>query len=245
MRAPASTDALLGFCPELRILATSREPLRTLREMTWRVPSLAVPDPQRVLRLDELAEYAAVHLFVTRAQAVRSSFELRSDNAAAVARVCAQLEGIPLALELAAARTRALAVEQIAARLEEDFRLLVGGNPTGPSRQRTLEAWSHHLLAETEQNLFRQLSVFAGGFDLEAAEVVCGGDGVVRAQVLDVLTRLVDKSLVVLEERSGDARYRLLEPIRQYARDRLAGVRRDRDRAEAPCGALPGFGPAG
>jgi non-specific serine/threonine protein kinase len=217
---------LLGFCAELRILATSREPLRTIREVTWRVPSLAAPDPQRVLRLDELVEYAAVHLFVTRAQAVRSSFELRSDNAAAVARVCAQLEGIPLALELAAARTRALAVEQIAARLEEDFRLLAGGNPTGPSRQRTLEAtldWSHDLLTETEQILFRRLSVFAGGFDLEAAEVVCGGDGVVRADVLDALTRLVDKSLVLLEERSGDARYRLLEPIRQYARNRLAG----------------------
>jgi len=219
------TDVLLGFCAELRILATSREPLRTIREVTWRVPSLAAPDPQRVLRLDELAEYAAVHLFVTRAQAVRSSFELRSDNAAAVARVCAQLEGIPLALELAAARTRALAVEQIAARLEEDFGLLVGGNPTGPSRQRTLEAtldWSHDLLIETEQILFRRLSVFAGGFDLEAAEVVCGGDALVRADVLDALTRLVDKSLVVLEERSGDARYRLLEAIRQYARNRLA-----------------------
>src|SRR6266851_4891056 len=139
------TDALLGFCPDLRILATGREPLRTIREVTWRVPSLAAPDPRRMMRPDGLADYGAVQLFVARAQAVWPSFKLGPDNSRAVARVCAQLEGMPLALELAAARTRALAVGQIASRFEESFRLLVGGSPTAPSRQRTLEAtldWS-------------------------------------------------------------------------------------------------------
>ena len=217
-------DALLGACPELRILATSREPLRTTGEVTWRVPSLTAPDPHRLPPVDELASYAAVRLFVERAQAVRSDFALGPENALHVARVCARLEGMPLALELAAARTRALAVAQIAERLDESFRLLVGGSRTAPSRQRTLEAtldWSYDLLTESEQLLSCRLSVFAGGFDLESAEVVCGGGGIETEDVLDLLTRLVDKSLVTVADGLDEERYRLLEPVRQYALERL------------------------
>ena len=217
---------LLSACPELRILATSREPLRTPGEVTWRVPSLMAPDPQRLPPPKELAGYPAVRLFVERTQAVQPGFVLTTDNAPAIARVCARLEGLPLALELAAARTRAMAVGQIAARLDESFRLLVGGSRTAHSRHRTLEAtldWSYDLLTTAEQLLLCRLSVFAGGFDLEPAEVVCGGEGIEPADVLDVLTRLVDKSLVLADEQAGEARYRLLEPIRQYARERLAG----------------------
>src|SRR6266567_4565710 len=224
------TDALLRTCPGLRILATSREPLHTSAEVTWRVPPLAAPDGQRILTVDELVAYSAVQLFVTRAQAVRPDFSLGPETAAGIARVCARLEGMPLALELAAARTRALGISQIAARLDEDFRILVGGSRTAHSRQQTLEAtleWSHRLLTDDEPVLFRRLSVFAGGFDLNAAEQVCRGDDIDATEVLDVLTRLVDKSLVVAEERAGHARYRMLEPIRQYARSRLAEAGED------------------
>ncbi len=218
------THALLRTCPGLRILATSREPLNTSAEVTWRVPSLAAPEGRRILTVDELVAYPAVQLFVTRAQAVRPDFSLGPETATGIARVCAYLEGMPLALELAAARTRVLGISQIAARLEQDFRLLVGGSRTAHSRQHTLEAtldWSHRLLIDDEPVVFRRLSVFAGGFDLDAAEEVCSRDGIEATEVLDVLTRLVDKSLVVAEEREGHARCRMLEPIRQYARQRL------------------------
>jgi non-specific serine/threonine protein kinase len=217
-------EALLAVCPELRILATSREPLRVPGEMTWRVPSLAVPDPLHLPSSDRLADVAAVQLFVERAQAARPDFALGSDNATSVAQVCARLEGLPLALELAAARTRVMAVGQIAARLEVSFRALGGGSRTAPSRQQTVAAtldWSHNLLTDVERMLFRRISVFAGGFDLEAAEAVCAQEDMERTQVLEVLTLLIDKSLVVLEEQAGEARYRLLEPIRQYAREAL------------------------
>ncbi len=219
------SEALLGGCPELRILATSREPLRTSSEFTWRVPSLPAPDPQQVLRHDQMANYAAVRLFVKRAQAVKPGFALLPENALAIGRVCARLEGMPLAVELAAARTRALSANQIAARLDKSFRILVGGSRTAPSRQRTLEAtldWSYNLLTEPEQILLARLSVFAGGFELGGAEAVCGGQWIDPSDVLDVLTRLLDKSLVVSEERTAEVRFRLLEPIRQYASERLA-----------------------
>jgi predicted ATPase/DNA-binding CsgD family transcriptional regulator/transcriptional regulator with XRE-family HTH domain len=221
------TDALLGACPELRILATSREPLRTPGEVTWRVPSLQTPDPRRLLPRDELAGYAAVRLFVERAQAVRPGFALGPENATAIARVCARLDGLPLALELAAARTRALTVGQIAERLDGSLRLLTDGSRTAPTRQQTLEAtldWSHDLLTVLEQAVFRRLGVFSGGWDLEAAEAVCADDGIERADVLDLLTRLVDKSLVLAEEQAGEARYRLLEPIRQYALEQVTAL---------------------
>jgi predicted ATPase/DNA-binding CsgD family transcriptional regulator len=223
-------DALLRTCPGLRILATSREPLHTSTEVTWRVPSLAAPDGQRNLTVDELLAYPAVQLFVTRAQAVRPDFSLGPETATWIARVCARLEGMPLALELAAACTRVLGISQIAARLDEDFRILVGGSRTAHSRQQTLEAtldWSHRLLTDDEPVLFRRLSVFAGGFDLDAAEQVCTGDTIKVTEVLDVLTRLVDKSLVVAEERAGHVRHRMLEPIRQYAWQRLTEAGED------------------
>jgi len=218
------SDELLAVSPELRILATSREPLRIPGEVIWRVPSLAVPDPQRLPSLDGLGDVAAVRLFVERAQAARPEFALGTDNTLAVAEVRARLEGLPLALELAAARTRVMAVREIAARLEGSFDVLGGGSRTAPSRQQTLKAtidWSHALLTDAERMLFRRLSVFAGGFALDAAEAVCADAELERAHILDLLTRVVDKSLVVVEERLGEMRYRLLEPIRQYAREIL------------------------
>ncbi|MDP8923451.1 MAG: LuxR C-terminal-related transcriptional regulator [Chloroflexota bacterium] len=217
-------DRLLRGCPTMRILATSRESLQVAGEVTRWVPPLAVPDLERLLPLEDVARSPAVQLFVARARAARSDFVLSESNAATVARVCARLGGLPLALELAAARTRALPIEQLADHLEDIFRLLVGGHRTAPARQQTLRAafdWSHALLAREEQVTFRRLAVFAGGFELDAAETVCAGDEIAPTEVLDRLTQLVDKSLVVAEERGGRAWYRMLEPLRQYALERL------------------------
>ena len=216
---------LLAGCPELSILATSREPLGLIGEQTWLVPSLAVPDPERPPPLDSLAAIPSVQLFVERARAANPAFALTERNAPAVARVAARLDGIPLALELAAARVRALSAESLAARLEGGlFSLLAGGVRGVPTRQQTLLAtlnWSHGLLSEPERALFRRLAVFAGGWDLEAAEAICTGWPLGQAEALDLMTRLVDKSLVVAEDREGKERYRLLEPIRQYAAEHL------------------------
>jgi non-specific serine/threonine protein kinase len=217
-------ERLLAACPSLWMLATSREPLRIPGETTWRVPSLAFPDPRRLPPLADLSAIPSVHLFTERAQAARADFILTADNCAAVALVCARLEGIPLALELAAARIRVLSVEQITARLDDTFRLLTGGSRTAPGRQQTLKAtldWSHALLSAPEQRLFRRLAVLAGGWLLEAAEAICTGDGVEQSDVLDLLTNLVDKSLVQADQGHDEIRYRLLEPVRQYARDQL------------------------
>jgi non-specific serine/threonine protein kinase len=218
------SQALLRGCPGVRILATSREPLQIAGEIIWQVPPLVVPDPQRLPPLTELARVPAVELFVARARAARPDFALAERNAATVARICTQLGGLPLALELAAARTRALPIEQLAVQIGDIFRLLVGGQRTAPARQKTLRAafdWSHALLARDEQAAFRRLAVFAGGFELDTAEAVCGGDEVTPGEVLQLLTQLVDKSLVVAEERGGAAWYRMLEPLRQYALERL------------------------
>jgi len=217
-------DALLRDCATLRILATSRSSLSVPGELLWRVPSLSLPDARRLPSVDYIQHYEAVRLFVERARSVEPMFTLTSDNAPAVAEVCQQLDGIPLAIELAAARTRVLAVEQIAARLHDRFRLLTGGSPSVLPRHQTLRAtmeWSHGLLAETERVLLRRLSVFAGGWTLEAAEAVCSRDGVESADVLDLLTQLVDNSLVVVNTQLEQTRYRLLETVRQYGRDRL------------------------
>ena len=166
-----------------------------------------------------------MRLFVERARAARPDFALTEANATAVARVCYRLDGMPLAIELAAARTRALPVEQIASRLDDRFALLTGGRRTTLVHHRTLKAtmdWSHDLLSEEEKVLFGRLSVFAGGFTLEAAEAVCVGGNIGQGEVLDLLASLVDKSLVVFEERQGGgARYRLLETVRQYSLERL------------------------
>jgi predicted ATPase len=221
----ALADALLRSAPRLTILATSREPLRVPGEVVFRVPSLAIPDPDAAEVPEALLSYEAVRLFVERAGAVSPGFRLDESNAGAVARICHRLDGLPLALELAAARTDALAADALAERLDDRFRLLRAGSRTAPTRQQTLEAaldWSYELLADVERVLLRRLAVFSGGFTLEAAEEVCVGDGLERPQVADVLARLVDKSLVTTEERQGAKRYRLLETIRAYAGARLA-----------------------
>lgn len=221
----ALANTLLRACPNLRILVTSREALGIAGERAWLVPSLSLPGSQNLPPLEELAHYEAVRLFVERAAAAASTFELTERNAPAVAELCQRLGGIPLAIELAAARVRVLSVEQIASRLDHCFSLLTGGSRMALPRHRTLRAtidWSHDLLSEKEKALFRRLSVFAGGFTVEAAEKVCGGEGIEREEVLDLLTRLVDKSLVLVAERDGEARYRLLETVRQYGWEKLS-----------------------
>jgi predicted ATPase/DNA-binding CsgD family transcriptional regulator len=233
-------DTLLRLCPRVAILATSREPLGVAGETVRRVPSLASPDPRALPPLARLRECESVRLFVERAVAADGQFQLTERNAAAVAQICERLDGIPLALELAAARVPALSVEQIAARLGEalgpaaGFRLLADGRRTAPPRQRTLEAavaWSYDLLRADERRLFERLAVFAGGWTLEAAEAVCGAaedegqpaaSGEPPAPVLELLVRLVEKSLVLAEDGpDGAKRYRLPEPIRQFAAGRL------------------------
>src|SRR5215212_8191949 len=208
-------------CAGLVILATSREPLGVGGERIFPVPPLSSPDPRGVGPPEDIARYEAVRLFVDRARAVAPSFGLTEANAPAVTTVCRRLDGIPLAIELAAARTRVLSVEQISSRLEDSLALLAGGARTAEPRQRTLGAamdWSHELLAEKERLLFRRLSAFSGGLNLEAAEATCAGEGIEEAEVLDLLSRLVDKSLVLgSEHHGGEVRYRLLETLRQYA----------------------------
>jgi predicted ATPase/DNA-binding SARP family transcriptional activator len=216
-------DALLGACPELEILASSREPLRVAGETNFMVPSLTLPDLRSLPPSGELEAYEAVRLFVERARSRLPAFDVTAENAPAVADVCRKLDGIPLAIELAAARTRALSVEQISERLEDPLGLLTTGDRTAAARHRTLRAtfeWSYELLSETERALFRWLSVFVGGFTLEAAEAV--GEGMGAGGVLDQLSGLVDKSLVVTETEAGGAlRYRMLEPVRQFALELL------------------------
>jgi predicted ATPase/DNA-binding NarL/FixJ family response regulator len=218
-------EALLRVCPDLHILATSRQPLRIAGETTWRIPSLALPHPNRRPPVERLRQVEAVQLFAERAAAALPGFSVTEHNSAAVAEVCQRLDGIPLALELAAARTRALSVEQIAERIDDRFRLLTRGSPTALPRQQTLLGtldWSHDLLHEQERRLLRRLSVFAGGWTLDAAEVVCVGNGISPEDVLDLLAQLVDKSLVNADDSGrGGMRYRLLETVRQYALDKL------------------------
>jgi predicted ATPase/DNA-binding CsgD family transcriptional regulator len=224
-------ETLLQACPHLRILTTSREPLNISGETVWTVPPLSflefplhpgiTPDPSTLLN------YEAIRLFIERASAASSSFSLTQQNAAAVAEICQRLDGLPLAIELAAARVRVLSVEQIAQRLatHEQFHTLTGGSRTAPPRQQTLQAtldWSYALLSETERQVLQSLSVFAGGWTLEAAEAVCASDSLDPGDVFDSLSHLVDKSLVVVDKPGGQARYRLLETIRQYAQHKLA-----------------------
>jgi predicted ATPase/class 3 adenylate cyclase/Tfp pilus assembly protein PilF len=214
------TDAVLRGCPWVQILATSREALGIAGEVARRVPSLAVPPADRLPPIEQLNQYAAVRLFVERALAVQPAFVVTNQNAPAVAQLCWRLDGIPLALELAAARVRVLTVEQIAARLDDRFRVLTGGSRTALPRQQTLRAaidWSYQLLSDAERALLRRLAVFVGDWSLEAAEAVCEGVG----SVLDLLTALVDKSLVIAESKDEEGRYRLLETIRQYAGEKL------------------------
>jgi len=213
-------NAVLRAAPDVKIIATTREALRIPGEQTYPVLPLTVPD--RKSGLDVLAKSEAVQLFVERVRLQKPGFVLTDRDAVGIAELCARVEGIPLALELAAARVRALSVDVIATRLDDRFRLLTGGDRTGLPRQRTLRAlidWSHELLTDAETTLFRRLAVFAGGFTLEAAEAVGHDDGPDAADVLDTLMHLVEKSLVE-RDAAGD-RYRLLETVRQYALERL------------------------
>lgn len=217
-------EHLLRHCPDLRILASSREALGVTGEAAVRVPSLSLPPTERFSR-EALEHSEAVQLFVTRAAAALPGFELTETNAPAIVQVCHRLDGMALAIELAAARVKLLKVEQIATRLDDAFRLLTGGSRTALPRQQTLRAtidWSYNLLSEMERQVLRRLSVFAGSWTLEAAEVICSGEGVEGYDVLDILTSLANKSLVVTEREPGeDARYHLLETTRQYAREKL------------------------
>jgi predicted ATPase/DNA-binding CsgD family transcriptional regulator len=220
-------EALLRSCPELRVLATSREALGIAGEISWPVPSLTLPDLRRLLDIESLSRYESARLFVERTAAVKPTFALTEQNAPAVARVCYRLDGIPLAIELAAARTKVLSVEEISDRLDGSFGLLASGGRTALPRHRTLRStmdWSHELLPEDEQTLFRRLTVFAGGFTLEAAESVCAGEDLERDEVLELLSHLVDKSLVTAQEQGGETRYRLLEMVRKYGSEKLDGA---------------------
>lgn len=218
-------EHLLRSCSGVRILTTSRHTLNVPGEVIWRVPSLSLPDLHDVApSLDHLLEYDATRLFTERALAVQPTFKVTSQNARAIGQVCQRLDGLPLAIEFAAARTSVLSVEQIAARLDDRFRLLTHGTRTAPPRHQTLQAamaWSYDLLSDRERALLRRLSIFAAGWTLEAAETVCALGNVERYEVLDLLTQLIDKSLVVALTQNGETRYRLLETVRQYGRHRL------------------------
>jgi len=216
---------LLASSPGMRVLATSREPLRMAAETVWQVPPLTLPEPGAAQTPDELRRYEAIRLFGDRAEASLPGFALEPANLSAVGALCRSLDGVPLAIELAAAWVRVLSVEQIVTRLDDRFRLLTSGDRTAPPRQRTLRAaidWSYDLLAGPEQALLRRLAVFAG-WSLEMAEQVCPGDDLPAADVLDLLAALADKSLVVADTAArGQTRYRMLDTIREYAASRLS-----------------------
>lgn len=224
-------DNLLRTCPNLSILTTSREGLGVPGEAIWGVPPLSLPIQQPSSSpagtqaiLNNYSKSESVQLFMARVSAVSPEFKLTVKNGAWVTEICRRLDGMPLAIELAAARVRALSVKQIAKRLDDRFNLLTTGSRTAPLRQQTLAAtldWSYELLTEAEQRVLQRLAIFAGGISLEAAEAVCICECVKLEEVLDVLSRLVDKSLLVTDQRSNETRYHLLETIRQYARQKL------------------------
>jgi non-specific serine/threonine protein kinase len=256
-------ETLLHACPDIKVLASSRESLNIAGELAYRVPSLSLPDSAQLATAQSISRHEAVRLFAERAQFYHPSFTLTDANAASVASICRRLDGIPLAIELAAARVRSMTVEELGQRLDNRFRLLTGGSRTALPRQQTLRAlidWSYDLLDESQKAVLCRVSVFAGGWTLEAAEAVCA-DGVwlrleggelrgestdgdkstinhqpstihlelTSDEIFDLLTTLCDKSLVVAEPERGHTRYRLLETVRQYARDRLV----ERGEAEA------------
>jgi predicted ATPase/class 3 adenylate cyclase len=219
-------NTLLSCAPNLQILATSREALGVTGEQIYTVPSLLLPDSQHLPVIEQLRKFESVQLFVERASLVSTHFDIDEENAPFITRICSRLDGIPLAIELAAARVTMMSVEQISARLDDRFRLLTGGARTALPRQQTLRAmvdWSYDQLSENERLLLCYLSVFAGSWNLVAAEEVCVGEDIESYDVLDLLTQLVNKSLVVVFEssHSGETRYRMLETIRQYTREKL------------------------
>ncbi len=222
-------DTLLRACPGVCALASSREGLGIGGELTYRIPSLSLPNARQAATVESVGQYEAVQLFVERALFYLPAFTVTNANAPALASICSRLDGIPLALELAAARVRSLSLEEINSRLDNRFRLLTGGSRTALPRQQTLRAlidWSYDLLTPQEKTLLRRLSVFAGGWTLETAEQVGAGEddadaGIEEWEVLDLLTSLADKSLVLVQTAGETTRYSLLETVRQYARDRL------------------------
>jgi predicted ATPase/class 3 adenylate cyclase len=216
-------DQFLRNCPDLKIMASSREALGIDGEAVYRVPSLSLPKQDEATR-EAVMGCESAQLFMDRASAANPNFQFTDENASSVAQICLRLDGIPLALELAAARVRVLSAEQIANRLDDRFRLLTGGSRTALPRQQTLQAlidWSYDLLTDSEKALFRRLAVFVGGWTLEAAEAVCAGDEIEAYEVLDLLTEIVDKSLVQVDESGETIRYQRLETISQYAREKL------------------------
>src|SRR6516165_5596280 len=218
-------ENLLAACPAMTVMATSREALGVEGELNWQVPPLSLPKTGTAVTAAGLAASDAVKLFEQRAQLVRPSFRVTDENAAEVASICQRLDGLPLAIELAAARMRILSSVQLAERLDDIFALLVGGARSAPPRHQALRAtldWSHDMLDAEERAVFRRLATFAGGFTLEAAERVAAGGDIKPASMLELLTRLADKSLVRVEHTRGESRYHLLVTIRDYARDRLA-----------------------
>lgn len=222
-------DGLLDSSPRLRLLATSREPLGATGELIWPVPSLSTSGPQQTPTVEELEGYESARLFVDRTRIRLPGYELGPENAGAVAEVCRRLEGIPLAIELAAARMDILTVEQIAERLDRTLGILTSTSWVGAPRHQTLRGaldWSFELLSQPERKLFARLSTFVGGFTLEAAEAVGAGSGTKEGDVLELFLMLVDKSLVVTEAAKNDRiRYRMLEPVRQYAQEKLEASR--------------------
>jgi predicted ATPase/class 3 adenylate cyclase len=223
-------DRLLHACPQIRILATSREVVGIAGETSYLVPSLQLPDMQNLPTVEALSQCEAVRLFIERASAATQKFRVTNDNASSIAQICHHLDGMPLAIELAAGKIRALSAGQIAQRLDDRFRLLTGGSRTAMPRHQTLQAaieWSYDLLSPAEQTLFRRLSVFVNGWTLEAAESVCSDQdttakGALKAEdVLELVTQLVNKSLVMTEERNSEVRYHMLETIRQFGSDKL------------------------
>lgn len=218
-------DSLLKTCPNLKIITTSREALAITGETVLRVPPLDFPDPTQPLSTSTLSQYGAVRLFIDRALKVDPWFEVTNENAPAVASVCSRLDGIPLAIELAAARVRTLSVEQIEERLESRFQLLTGGSRVALPRQQTLRAligWSYELLKASEKRVLQRLSVFSGGWTLDASEVVCGEEEIKGWEVTEIVLSLAEKSLVVVHERPGANRFSLLESVREFARDLLS-----------------------
>jgi len=217
-------DLILRRSPDLAILVTSRERLGIAGELTYRVPSLSVPGPGDNVVPKALLAYEGVRLFVDRARLLRPDFNVTSKNAASLASICYRLDGIPLAIELAAPRLRSMSVEELSQRLDQRFALLADASRIALPRHRTLRSmidWSYDLLTDIEQAMLRRVSVFAGGWTLGAAEHVCSGDGIDSPDTIDLLTSFADKNLVSVEEHGGTTRYRMLETIRQYALDRL------------------------
>jgi predicted ATPase/DNA-binding XRE family transcriptional regulator len=221
-------DMLLKRCPELKFLATSREALGILGEAVYHVPSLEVPDIEQLF--EKFRDYESVHLFEERAQLVQMNYSLTIDNAPSVAKICSQLDGIPLAIELAAARVSMFSTEQISERLQDGFNLLTTGNRTALPRHQTLRAvidWSYDLLSPEEKSVFQRLSVFVHGWTLEAAESVCSDPNVKSEAILEALTQLINKSLVITQEEHGRSRYHMLGTIRQYANEKIVELGED------------------